>query len=70
MSTDVVDLRSFYASPLGHVARRFIGRAVLRHWDSLSGARLVGIGYAVPYLSLLRDGAERTLAFMPARKGS
>ena len=69
MSTDVVDLRSFYASPLGHVARRFIGRAVLRHWDSMNGARLVGIGYAVPYLSLLRDGAERSLAFMPATQG-
>ncbi len=69
MSTDVVDLRSFYASPLGHVARRFIGRAVLRLWDNVAGARLVGIGYAVPYLTLLRDGAERSLAFMPATQG-
>ncbi len=69
MSTDVVDLRSFYASPLGHVARRFVGRAVLGFWSNLSGARLVGLGYAVPYLSLLRDGAERTLAFMPAAQG-
>lgn len=69
MTTDVVDLRSFYASPLGHVARRFIGRAVLRFWEDLSGARLVGLGYAVPYLSLLRPTAERTLAFMPAAQG-
>jgi SAM-dependent methyltransferase len=69
MSTDVVDLRSFYVSPLGHVARRFIGRAVLRFWSDVRGARLVGVGYAVPYLTLLRAGAERSLAFMPATQG-
>lgn len=69
MSTDVVDLRSFYASPLGHVARRFVGRALLRFWHSVGGTRLVGVGYAVPYLSLLRGSAERTLAFMPATQG-
>jgi SAM-dependent methyltransferase len=69
MSTDVVDLRSFYASPLGHVARRFIGRNIVGFWDDMTGARLVGIGYAVPYLTLLRDQAERTLAFMPATQG-
>lgn len=69
MSTDVVDLRSFYASPLGHVARRFVGRSIVNFWDDVSGARLVGIGYAVPYLTLLRDQAERALAFMPATQG-
>lgn len=69
MSTDVVDLRSFYASPLGHVARRFIGRSIINFWNDVSGTRLVGIGYAVPYLTLLRDQAERTLAFMPATQG-
>jgi SAM-dependent methyltransferase len=69
MSTDVVDLRSFYASPLGHVARRFVGRSIVGFWDDVTGTRLVGIGYAVPYLTLLRDQAERTLAFMPATQG-
>ncbi|MGL4439305.1 MAG: methyltransferase domain-containing protein, partial [Bosea sp. (in: a-proteobacteria)] len=69
MSTDVVDLRSFYASPLGNVARRVIGRSIVKFWDDISGTRLVGIGYAVPYLTLLRDQAERTLAFMPATQG-
>jgi SAM-dependent methyltransferase len=68
-TTDVVDLRSFYASPLGHVARRFVGRAVLKLWPDARGLKLVGLGYAVPYLTLLRDGAERTLAFMPAQQG-
>jgi SAM-dependent methyltransferase len=69
MSTDVVDLRSFYASPLGHVAHRFIGQAVLRLWRDARGMRLVGLGYAAPYLNLLRTGAERTVALMPATQG-
>jgi SAM-dependent methyltransferase len=68
-STDVVDLRSFYASPLGHVARRLVGRSVLRLWPDAVGRRLVGLGYAAPFLTLLRDGTERTLAFMPAQQG-
>ncbi len=66
---DVVDLRSFYASPLGHVARRLVGRAVLRLWPEARGQALLGVGYAGPYLTLLREGAGRTLAFMPARQG-
>ena len=69
MSIDVTDLRAFYASPLGHVARRLVNRAIERFWGSARGLRLLGLGYAVPYLTAVRDGAERTLAFMPASQG-
>lgn len=69
MSIDVTDLRAFYASPLGHVARRLVNRAIEQFWDSARGLRLLGLGYAVPYLTTVRDGAERTLAFMPASQG-
>jgi SAM-dependent methyltransferase len=70
MSNDVLDLRSFYASPLGHVARRFVGRAISQLWPSSAGMRVVGVGYASPYLALMREEAERVLAFMPARQGA
>lgn len=69
MSSDVIDLRAFYTSPLGHVARRHLGETMLRFWPRLTGLRLVGLGYATPYLGLLRDGSERALAFMPAQQG-
>ncbi|RDJ21800.1 class I SAM-dependent methyltransferase [Bosea caraganae] len=69
MALDVVDLRAFYASPLGHVARRFIGRAMLRLWPDCGRQRLLGLGFATPYLSVLGAGAERVLAFMPAAQG-
>jgi SAM-dependent methyltransferase len=69
MALDVVDLRAFYASPLGHVARRLVGKVVLRLWPDCRRQRLLGLGYATPYLPLLGGEAERVLAFMPASPG-
>src|SRR5213593_4762581 len=69
MSIDVVDLRTFYAQRLGTVARHFVGRGVRKHWSDTKGLRLLGIGYAGPYLGLFREEAERCLAFMPAAQG-
>lgn len=69
MSIDVVDLRNFYAQRLGVAARRFIGRGIRARFADMHGMRLVGIGYATPYLGLFRDEAERCLAFMPAAQG-
>ncbi len=69
MPLDVIDLRSFYASPLGHVTRRFLGEALARLWPETPRAAVLGIGYATPYLSLWRREADRVLAFMPAQQG-
>src|SRR6516165_12546392 len=66
---DVVDLRNFYAQRLGVVARRFIGRGIRAHWDNTTSLRVLGIGYATPYLGLFREEAERCLALMPAPQG-
>jgi SAM-dependent methyltransferase len=66
---DVVDLRNFYAQRLGVVARRFVGRGVRARWKDTRTLRLVGIGYATPYLGLFREEAERCLALMPATQG-
>jgi SAM-dependent methyltransferase len=69
MSIDVVDLRNFYAHRLGTVARHFIGRGIRQRWTDLHGLRVLGAGYATPYLGLFREEAERCLAFMPATQG-
>jgi len=69
MSIDVVDLRNFYAHRLGTVARHFISRGIRHRWDDTHGLRVVGIGYATPYLGVFRDEAERCLAFMPSTQG-
>jgi SAM-dependent methyltransferase len=69
MSMDVVDLRNFYAQRLGVVARRYISRGVRARWSDTAGLRVLGIGYATPYLGLFREHSERCLAFMPAAQG-
>ncbi len=69
MSLDVVDLRSFYAAPLGRVARRFVGRMVRARWPACAGFSILGVGYATPYLGWFRGEAVRILAFMPAEQG-
>src|SRR5579875_346418 len=69
MSADVVDLRDFYRTRLGQVARRLIRRAIARTWPDLRGMRLLGIGYPTPYLRGLGADTERTVALMPASLG-
>ncbi|MBX9841352.1 MAG: class I SAM-dependent methyltransferase [Xanthobacteraceae bacterium] len=69
MSIDVVDLRAFYSERLGTVARYFVGRGIRNLWSDAQGLRMVGLGYAGPYLGLFREEAERCLAFMPAAQG-
>jgi SAM-dependent methyltransferase len=69
MTLDVVDLRNFYAQRLGTVARRFVSRGIRARWPDTSALRVLGVGYATPYLGLFREEAERCLAFMPGPQG-
>jgi SAM-dependent methyltransferase len=69
MYLDVVDLRAFYAERLGAVARRLIAERLKSHWPSVAGDRLLGVGFATPYLADFAKEAERTIAFMPAVQG-
>jgi SAM-dependent methyltransferase len=68
MSADVVDLRDFYRTGLGLVARRMIRGAVHRIWPDLRGLRLLGVGYTTPFLTVAAE-TERTVALMPATLG-
>lgn len=69
MPVDVVELRNFYASPLGKGVQNIIGNIVKKQWDNCSGLSILGIGYAPPYLETFRSEAMRVLAFMPAAQG-
>lgn len=69
MWTDVIDLRDFYATTLGQVARRVVRRHVRAIWPDVKGMNVLGLGYAVPYLGIFRGEAARTLAAMPAGQG-
>jgi SAM-dependent methyltransferase len=69
MALDVIDLQTFYASPVGQVARRILSARLRSIWPDLRGLSLAGIGYANAYLTMFRDEAERVIALMPATQG-
>jgi SAM-dependent methyltransferase len=68
MYLDVVDLRDFYAAPIGRMVTRQMMPVLLPLMRVDAGTRVLGFGFATPYLSFLH-GAERVLAFMPAAQG-
>ncbi|HUC10104.1 MAG TPA: methyltransferase domain-containing protein [Stellaceae bacterium] len=69
MPSDVIDLRDFYQTALGRVARLMIRRTIRGMWPDLHGMRLLGIGYPTPFLSAISADAERVAALMPASQG-
>ena len=70
MHADIVDLRQFYHSELGRLAEQSIAMALSSLWVRLPQERLVGLGYAVPFLDRFQADTERTFAFMPAGQGA
>lgn len=66
---DIVDLREFYGSRLGHTTRRLIANRLKPASTMAPGATVLGLGYATPYLAELAPEARRSLAFMQARQG-
>jgi SAM-dependent methyltransferase len=69
MYLDVVDLRDFYAGELGGTVRHLLSARVRTLWPTVAGDRVLGLGFATPYLAPFRPEAERVLAFMPAGQG-
>ncbi len=59
MHLDVTQLRAFYLSPLGGVARRVIARHIRAKWRRIPGETLIGIGYATPYIGSYRGEVLR-----------
>ena len=69
MRRDVLDLRDFYATPLGQAARAIMRRKLVEAWGPANGLDILGLGYAAPYLGAFAKGARRTVAAMPAAQG-
>jgi SAM-dependent methyltransferase len=69
MRPDIIDLQAFYGSRQGQLVRRLVGRQIRQLWPELPGARVLGLGYAVPFLGLLAEASERVCAIMPPAQG-
>ena len=65
MPFDSAALETFYESRMGQVARRLISRRLREHWPDLTGQRLLGFGYAAPYLRQFTE-TDRALAATPS----
>ena len=70
MHLDAIDLKEFYASPLGGVVRRLLGSRLRARWSDLIGMSLFGLGFATPYLGAFRSDASPLGALMPAELGA
>lgn len=70
MQGEVQQLSEFYDSPLGQIARRMILRQMRTIWPDVSNTRILGYGFAVPYLKSFLGEAERVVALMPAQQGA
>lgn len=68
MPQDVRELAAFYNAPLGQLAQRAIQREIRRFWPDLRNYRLLGYGFAIPYLRALA-GTERSIAALPCGHG-
>lgn len=70
MQNSAYDLKSFYNGRVGGVVRQVVREAIARAWPDVKGLRVMGCGYAVPYLEDFRGQAERVFALMPAGQGA
>ena len=70
MAEDVKRLIGFYKSPLGRIARHLVREQIRALVPDTEGKRVLGIGFATPYMRFTLENAERVLALMPARQGA
>lgn len=67
---DVIDLKEFYYSdPLGKVTRRILQARLRECWPNMAGERLLGLGFAAPFLRLFKEEATHIALAMPAEQG-
>jgi SAM-dependent methyltransferase len=69
MLLDAAELADFYEGPLGLLTRRIIARQLRTLWPETKDLRLLGYGFAVPYLRPFQIDGERAVAAMPAQQG-
>ena len=69
MYVDVLHMKAFYEQPLGRMVRSVVSGRLREIWPKVSSDRVLGIGFATPYLRPFLAESERILAFMPAPQG-
>ena len=70
MYRSAYDLKAFYNTKVGRVIRRVLQERIRAFWPDVKGLRVMGCGYATPYLRIFTEEAERVISFMPAGQGA
>ena len=71
MYYSVTQLIDFYESTHGALVRDLVQKQIADIWPDVHGFRVLGCGYALPYLDALHEqGAERVIAMMPKNQGA
>src|SRR5436190_20955599 len=68
--TNAIDLKEFYDTIQGRVVQRIIRQHIRQLWPDTKGQRVLGLGYALPYLRPFMEEAERVIALMPMQQGA
>lgn len=69
MYRSIYDLKDFYNSDPGSYVCRILRQHIQEWWPDVKDQRVVGVGYATPYLDMFLSSAERCFAVMPAGQG-
>lgn len=66
MFRSAYDLKAFYNGKAGRIVRRVLQERIREFWPDVRGYRVMGCGYATPYLRMFMEESERVFAVMPA----
>lgn len=69
MAADAHTALHFYGTARGGVACRLLRERLVQTWPDLSRMKVLGLGYASPYLRAWHGQAERCIAAIPAHVG-
>ena len=70
MRPDVEEVRNFYQTQLGVVARRLLVHRIRALWPDVRGQTVLGLGYAAPFMRPFLQEARRVIAVMPEDQGA
>jgi SAM-dependent methyltransferase len=63
--------KDFYNTLGGRIVRKILRERIAEFWPAdEKGLRVLGVGYAIPYLQPYMENAERVIAVMPAAQGA
>ncbi len=68
MYRSAYDLKAFYNGKAGRIVRRVMQERIREFWPDVRGLRIMGCGYATPYLRMFMEESERVFAVMPAAR--